>query len=397
MLNIINKEIKELFKDKRIWTGLLIVLIIIIIGTSYNKKKHNLELPDLLRLGVINNDDSSYSNLLLSYFDNSETFSSLITVVVGEDYQIKDSFARRELDIYIEIPKGFAKNMIQIKHIPVKVVLNIEDTTKAILFQNVLQSYEKYISAVEVNAVGLYNIMKMDGMDQTVLDKSNMEVSMDLIFTALGKEAFFSYSHIDTFPSTKIKDYYLFSILIMTIFYIGLNAGFGVIRELSQGTFERIRTTKTTLLHFFLAKIAIITVAITIFTSVALCVITGKRFTIGAFSASFSATLFSVTFSLLLSLFFSTTQRFILVGNLLLFYCLVIGGGIIPIQYLPQNIVTLAKFTPNYYIMEGLIRFSKGQLDYSYKLHVVLYIISAASIIITILGYRRRRLVADEV
>ena len=277
MLNTLTKELKVLAADAKIWIGILLVLIIIIIGTSYNRKNTDDSAVKPLKLGVINKDDSAYSQLLLDYFNGSETFSSLITVIIGEENEIRREFSDGALDIFIEIPESFSENMIRLENSPITVTYNIEDTTKALLFRNVLESYEKYISAVEVNAVGLYNIMEEDGMDRKLIDDTNVTISLDMIFTALGKEEFFNLKPVEKFPSTKVSEYYLMAILAMAVLYGGLYAGFGILKEMRQGTFIRLKTTKTSVISFLAAKIFLLTLVFTAVCVTALHMITGRR------------------------------------------------------------------------------------------------------------------------
>ncbi len=396
MLNTLIKELKELFADKKIWLGILTVLIIIIIGTSYNRKITSENISEHLRLGVINNDDSTYSELLLGYFHGSETFSSLITVTIGEEEEVKKAFTEGKLDIFIEIPKGFAQNMIQIEHLPIDVTINIKDTTKAILFQNVLQSYEKFISAVEVNAVGLYHIMEQEGADQKLIEDTNVSISLDLIFTALGKEEFFRFKEVATFPKTRITEYYLISILIMGLMYAGLYSGFKLLREIRQGTFLRIKTTRMPVYQFLTAKIVFLSVFLAAAATSAICIISGSRPSPQILLFGSSLALFCVTMPMLLSAFFETTQRFILVGNLLVFYFAVIGGGIIPIMFLPQDILQLSRVTPYYYMMEGIIRMKQGQPEIAGRIGIILLLVSVLFFGCTLLFFTRRRVINEE-
>ncbi|HWT26835.1 MAG TPA: ABC transporter permease, partial [Mobilitalea sp.] len=263
MFNTINKELKELLSNKKIWIGLLTVLIIIIIGTSYNKKNQEAVPSEVLRLGVINNDNSTYSELLLNYFNESKTFSNFVNVVTGDSETIQRAFHKGELDIYLVIPKDFARNMTQIKNSPINVTINIKDTTKAILFQNILTSYAKYITAVEANAVGLYDIMEADGMPQKLVTDTNNTISLDLIFTALGKESFFSYQPVDKFPATTVLQYYIISALFITLLYSGLYVGFSILKEAELGTAARIRTTQTSIFKLISVKMFIMCILLT--------------------------------------------------------------------------------------------------------------------------------------
>ncbi len=396
MFNTIIKEIKELKADKKIWIGILTVLIMIIIGTSYNRNNSEYTSTEHLRLGIINHDESIYSDMLLSYFNGSETFSSLISVTAGEEKEVKSAFDQGDLDIYLEIPKDFAMNLIRLEHSPINVTINISDTTKAILFQNVLRSYEKYIASVEANAVGLYEIMEQDGMDQELIDETNRKVSIDFIFTTLGKEEFFSFEPLDQYPTTTLILYYVISLLIMALLYSGLYIGFQILREMKQGTFTRLRTTRTPLYQFLIAKMVILITILTITTVIALSIIS-KPITIMQVLFSLSIVMFSICLSVLLSSLFNTTQRFVLAGNLLFFCFIVIGGGIIPMQFLPQSMVNLAKITPNYYMLKGILYMNQGQTDKIGFIMASFIGISIGMISIALILFGRRSVNYDEV
>lgn len=389
MFHTIIKEMKEIFTDKKIWIGILTVLIIFIIGTSYNVQKSEKSSTDLLKLGVINKDKSDYSMLLLSYFNNSETFSSFITVVNGEEEDIKNDFQLEKLDVYLEIPEDFANNMIKLKHSPINVTVNISDTTKAILFQNVLASYEKYIASVEVNAVGLYEIMTNQGMDPELIHDSNRNLSVDLIFTALGKEKFFDFQPISQFPSTTLLNYYMASILVMSALYFGLYIGYRILREKEQGTFLRIRTTKTSLFQYLIAKLIVVVSLLTTALSV-IILMNRVSITIEIIMLCLSITMFSVSQALFLCSILHTTQSFILTGNLIIFYFTLVGGGIIPVQFLPQNILLLSKGTPFYYILKGILSINNGPFHKTGDLVLGLTIGSVILILISVLLFYRK-------
>ena len=382
MFYIIVKEVKELVTNKKIWLGLLLVLIISIIGTSYNTPKEDKLDSTYCRLGIINRDDSAYSKLLLSYFYNNESFQNFITIVEGEEEEIRESYQRGELDVYLEIPKDFADNMMRLEHSPVKVTLNSSDPTKAIIVQNVLKSYEKYIASVEVNAVGLYELMKTEGWEQTLIDDTNRALSMDLIFTALGKDEFFDYQPVSQFPTTTLINYYLASVIVVTTFYIGLYQGYKLLKEMNQGTFLRVRTTKTSLSQMILGKVLVSASVLTIlvFIIVAFCL---HRTSITTVYYSFALGLFSVCQATLLCALFRTQQSFILMGNLLLFYLAIIGGGIVPIQFLPLNLLLLSKLTPFYYFLKSILYLQQGQF---YNLNPMLFGLVSSAILFLLMS-----------
>ncbi len=397
MFHTIMKELKSL--DKKIWIGFLTVLIILIIGTSYhiknNVKNEQQNYSELVKIGVINKDSSAYSDLLLSYFDSSETFTSFIKVITGTDEEINQEFDNGKLDVVIEIPENFAQNLINIKHSPIRVEINTIDITKAILLQNVLRSYERYISAVEVNAVGLYELMEVYEMDPQLISDTNTKLSIDLILTALGKEKFFSFRAIGTFPSTSLANYYITSIFIMLSLYFGLYAGYELRKEMGQGTLIRLRTTKLSVYRYVLGKNIAMAILPAILLGGAITFLTGKIHLIN-FVFAICIAMFSIAMAVCLCGILRTTQSFILTGNVLIFLLTLIGGGIIPIQFLPQDMLLLTKFTPYYYLMKGILNINYNKFYDSFLWATGILLIALLMSHIGIYLLKRRSVIQDE-
>lgn len=397
MLNLVTKELKELCLDKRIWIGILTVLIMIIIGTSYNKQNADTIITEQLKLGIINHDESTYSDLLVNNFSGSTSFSSLVSVIVGDENEIVDDFNRGALDVYLEIPENFAGNMMSIENTPIRITMNISDTTKALLFENVLSSYEKYISAVEANAVGLYDIMEQNGMDQKSINDTNMAVSINMVLTALGRESFFSFEPMEQFPATKLMTYYISTILVTALLYSGLYVGFQMLKELEQGTLIRLRTTKTLIYHLILAKMVLFILILSVTLITAVSIILGKLLPLYGILMCISIVMFSVCLAVFLSSIFRTNQRYVLAGNILVFLCTVLGGGIIPIQYLPQDMVMISKFTPYFYMLREIIYLQKGQYTDCGRFIFLFVLFSIIMTGVTAFLYGRRSVIYAEV
>jgi len=85
-------------------------------------------------------------------------------------------------------------------------------------------------------------------------------------------------------------------------------------------------------------------------------------------------------------------KRFILAGNLLVFYFTVIGGGIIPIQFLPQDIIALSKATPNYYMMKGMLLIDRGQRYEAVPIITGFIILAAIMCVISVILFQKRRI-----
>ncbi len=401
MLYLLKKDCKELLVSKKRIVVIAIVLIILIISTYCNVVYKDTKSKNaFIQFGVVNEDGSAYSKLLLDYFSKSESFSSYINLSQGNKIEIEKAFQDGELDIYLEIPEKFAENMIYMEHIPVKVMINTADTTKAILIRNILESYEKYIRAVEINCVALYDTMTLAQMDSKLIEEKNVEISYDLIFTALGKEEFFQYEETGSFPSTTIMNYLLCAIISTIILYCGLYVGYQLMKEKQQGTLRRLQTTGIPIAVVLLEKILFFSMLLflALFLINMIPVISNHSqdyVKIGVFYLS--SIVFCISFAIFLSGIFHKVQNYMIVCNFISFLFLILGGGLIPIMYLPTEIVALSKFTPLYWFIRTLLMIQNG-IDMEVFIRLVLGLLTASVLfyLLSCFAYRSEKVRFEE-
>jgi ABC-type uncharacterized transport system permease subunit len=69
----------------------------------------------------------------------------------------------------------------------------------------------------------------------------------------------------------------------------------------------------------------------------------------------FVAIIFSVSYSIFIGGIFKNQESILLVGNIFNFIAALIGGSIIPLQFLPASVQRFSVFTPNYWFIRGLL------------------------------------------
>lgn len=400
MLYLLKKDLKEIFENKKRIVILIIVLIIFIISTYYNIINQKEEQNNKIKFGVADEDGSVYSKMLLEYFKDSESFSSYITIIGGNSRELEQSFQRGNLDVYLQIPEGFAENMIYMKHLPFKVQISTQDVTRAILLRNILDSYEKYIRAVEVNCASLYDMMRKAGMEEDFINKKNIEISYDLIFTALSKEKFFRYQEKSDFPAANLFTYYYFGLFSILLNFSGLYAGFQIMKEKRAGILKRLYTAGTPVYAPVCEKILFTVGFLFVFFSLANLISNlyfGNRLSLLFEMAIFAASFFSVCFSVFLSGLFYRVRDFMIAGNFLNFLFGTIGGGIIPIMFLPKELLKLSALTPNYWLIRVLLSINKNTERYFAGRYI--FFMLAAGIILLLLSvylYKREEVYYEE-
>lgn len=400
MLYLLKKDIKELLRNKKRIVILITVLIIFIISTYSNVSNPMDKEANMIQFGLADEDGSVYSKMLIEYFRESESFASYVNIREGTGKELEQSFYQGELDLFLQIPEGFAENMIVMNHLPVKVLISTKDVTKSVLLKNILDSYEKYIRAVEVNCAALYDVMAKAGMNEDLINKTNVEISYDLIFTALGKAKFFDYLEISEFPAASLFTYYNFALLSIILNFTGLYAGFLMLQEKRTGILKRLYTTGTGVFTVLCEKILFAVGVVFLLCSCAYLlpgIINGSKISFGFPLTLFCASLFNICLSVFLSSLFYKTRDYIIAGNFLCFLLSILGGGIIPIMYLPEAMVKLSVFTPNYWLIRVML--SLWQETGRELVNRYLLIIIAGSILLFILSaflYKREEVYYEE-
>ncbi len=352
---MLSKDIKLILREPRF---LLLALILLAAGAvAFLFGRANTASPKV-SLGVADNDSSEYSRLLLNYFEDNKVFSSYIDVVEADEDELKRIFYDGKLDMYLVIPPDFAQNLIRINNVAMKAVINSSDITKAVVYKNLLESYSKYITAVEINCQSLYDIMMEAGYSPDRVNSENTAVSLDLIFTALGKDQFFEREYIERFEGISLVNYYIYSLIMLIVLYIGAFAGLSALKERLSKVALRLATIGRNRLLPKLSKAAAYTLVCGGVLALMLIIIdVFSEVNIGA--ASIILVILSVFASCLFFVFFanifSGTGGYIITANMLILLLTVLGGGIIPIMYLPEILAGIARFTPNYWFIRMLL------------------------------------------
>lgn len=399
MWNLMKKDLKVWGQNKKIWMFLIAVLIIFIIGTAFYATEEPASLQAGVSIGVIDKDKSEYSTLMVSYFRDNEVFSQYVSVVVGEENEIKQKFEDGELTMYLLIPPDFAESLIYIENVPMQAVISTKDTTKAIILKNMLLGYERYISAVEINCVALYDMMQEASMPQSLIDSENIRISYDLVFTALGRESFFDYIEKQDVEGIPLRTYYTYELFFLLLSYLAVFAGMDLLLERKNGILSRLTTMGTKITTVVIAKFSLY---LGLF-SVSALLLHGLG-QIGLFpKTNFSEIVFFILYfgiAVLVYLFLGILLRklpnYLLISNVLIIFGAIIGAGLIPMLYLPDAMKQLAIISPNYWFLN--ICFT---LHLSEKTLPPLFILGAVLLMILIivcigLVYQRREGIVRE-
>ena len=352
---MIIKDIKLLLNERKMLIVLAVLVLIGIMGAVFAKPS---AMTSKVRFGVYDADDSQYSRLLISYFNENESFSSYISLVRGNEAELDKMLREGELDLYLCIPEDFAARLMRMDNVPIRAVVDSSDATKAVLYKNLLKSYAKYIASVEVNAQAVYDIMGDEGYDENERSSVNYSLSYDLIFTALGKDDFFEHVELERIEGVSLVNYYVSAGVVLAAMYAGLIAGLSFLMERNSLASDRLKSAGKSIAAQFASKLT----AFFLLCGLAFCVLTAVvnisgRMHFKAVSVAFmliGLLLFCIIF-MLISCIMDSVGSYSIFANMLILLLTITGGGIIPIMYLPEAVARVARFTPNYWFIRTLL------------------------------------------
>lgn len=345
---MIKKDIRLFFGDGK---TLLVLLVLAVLGAAGVFLASGVTPPTVITVGVVDHEQSNYSSMLKTYFAENEDFNTFVNIYEGTEEEVNDRFEKGELDFYFVIPENFTSEMIRMKNTPLKAVINSDDKAKAAVYGALLESYSRYITSVEVNIESLTFKMREEQYPRDVIREKNIEISWDLLMTALGKDAFFERKAYDRMASLPLTDHYIYSVLILLVLYAGMLTGYAVLLERKSGVRSRLITCGISPAGQILSKVIVYG---TLMTAAFLVVVTvmknfGKiEFSVGA-GFLLAAMIYGscIVFSLI-ALIISSRNGYCFFSNMAILLMTVLGGGIIPVMYLPEALSGFAQFMPSY-------------------------------------------------
>ncbi|MBP3568301.1 MAG: ABC transporter permease [Lachnospiraceae bacterium] len=326
--------------------GFFIVLIVIMISTfCYVREQKTIE-SGKISLGVAKEDTSEYADLLLTYFNENEVFLQYVELIEESEETLRRALEQGVLDAYLVIPKDFAQSMIRMDDLPIRAAVSMKNPTKALVLRNVMDAYETYIEAVEVNCTALYRLMKEEGFSKFELNAANMEVSLELIFTALGKDELFRRRIVEPEVEAGISlaEHYKLTALYFVLLFAFLPAGLRVLELRNSGMTDRLRT-----MH--VSKASLLTAVGIPYLLLAIAVLSVYAYLSERLNRLPEGLLLVLPWLLVLlcmGLLCDNSRNYLFLCSFGMVALAIVGGSLIPEEFLPDTFQKLASFLPNH-------------------------------------------------
>ena len=338
LLVMAEKNLRLIFKDKLSIIQLFIPIIIIMLSIklfSFNN--------GTVKLGIIDEDSSNSSKILISSLSNS----SSINTVPLESSTVESTMTENSIPVTIEIPKDFEKSIIN--GTPKKInVLCEKDNSMG----------DAITSIVNLQVQDLYNLGINSNKDNDEYQSLLLKYSDDPV--KITSETLSDLEHDFDLTQTSIA---------FVIFFLMMRASsisHIVLSERWNKTYFRIFTTPVTpfqyiggniLANFLLLSFQVLITLITL--NYVVDIYTGVGF-IPLFLLLLGIALVTVAFGTFSIALFFNSRGYGMFSNIVITITTMISGSFTSINFLPESVKFIAPFTPQYWVMNGITKLQMG-------------------------------------
>ncbi|MEW8994470.1 ABC transporter permease [Clostridium sp.] len=337
LLVMAEKNLRLIFKDKLSIIQLFIPIIIMLSIKLFSFSNGTV------KLGIIDEDISNSSKLLISSLSNN----SSINTVHLESSTAESTMTENSIPVTIEIPKDFEKSIINGTPEKINVLCekdnSMGDAITSIVNLQVQDLYNLGINSNKNNDVYQSLLLKYsdDPVKITSETLSDLEHDFDLTQTSIAFVIFFlmmrasSVSHIVLSERWNKTYFRIFTTPVTSFQYIGGNI----------------------LANFLLLAFQLLITLITL--NYVVDIYTGVGF-IPLLILLLGIALVTVAFGTFSIALFFNSRGYGMFSNIVITITTMISGSFTSINFLPESVKFIAPFTPQYWVMNGITKLQMG-------------------------------------
>jgi ABC-2 type transport system permease protein len=353
---------------------------------------------------IVDNDDSIVSRFFAGAFTQGPLAEMIQLEKVDDEVDAKRRINRGEGTALLVIPAGFGEALLRSKPAELALWTNpsqrilpgiVEETTSVLvdgtfyLQQLFAEPLEQIAAALEAEGMELLQVTSMSTQIyglvervQTHLSPLAIELTHEVVSEDKGSQ-----------PDLGFGNLFFPGMFFMAIFFVAQGMSDDIWQEKKNGTLHRAlrvhRGVSGLLLGKLVAGGALITTIcmLSLFAGVFLFEISAARLPLALLWSVASGCALLALFTLLQVL--ARTQRAaVIVGNLVMFPLLILGGSMFPTEAMPAALAAIGRWTPNGWALAHLKRVFSGAAAFS-QTAVALAVIALMIAVLTWLTRRR--------
>tara|TARA_R110002049_G_scaffold87533_1_gene221885 strand:- start:30573 stop:31694 length:1122 start_codon:yes stop_codon:yes gene_type:complete len=329
IIYIIQKEFKQIFRNK----GMLpIIFVLPLIQLIILSNAATFEVKNI-KFGYIDNDRTSTSRALLEKFKAS-TYFDVLTDFPSETLA-SSAMLNGKIDIIIEIPPYFERDLQKEKHSTLGVTINAIDGAAAGL-ENV------YVTQI---VQGFNNHVKLE-----LLQPSNAQMQPSSIETI----PLFWYNETLNYKTFMVPGILVLLVTMITLFLSGMN----IVREKEIGTLEQINVTPIKKSQFIVGKLfpfwiigmGLLTIGLIIAKLIFSVPLVGSLPLMYFYTSIYILVVLGI--GLFISNFTDTQQQAMFIAWFFMVIFILMSGLFTPIESMPKWAQMITEFNPIKYFVE---------------------------------------------
>ena len=326
---IIQKEFKQIFRNK----GMLpIIFVLPILQLVILSNAATFEIKNI-RFSYIDHDKTSFSRALIEKFDASTYFNVLTDFPSNK--LANSAMLKGEVDIILEIPQHFERNLIK------------KQTTDLALTINAIDGAAAGVENVYINQI----IKDFNKNAQAKLMPTSNQINMPKSITSIPS---FWYNETLNYKTFMVPGILVLLVTMITLFLSGMN----IVREKEIGTLEQINVTPIKKHQFIIGKLfpfwiigfGLLTIGLIIAKLLFNVPIVGSIFLLYLFTSIYLLVILGIGF--FISNFTETQQQAMFISWFFTVIFILMSGLFTPIESMPVWAQYLTEFNPIKYFVE---------------------------------------------
>jgi len=348
-LKLIGFELKNSIFNIKVLTIVIVLPLLVVVLFNFAFKDFVSKEP-ILKLGIVDNENSATSNYLIEELLKDQDITSLISFKKVDDKNSISKVKKGELNGVLKIPKDFTDSLINMKNTPIEIIYNENDVLISYALNTVADSFSLYIEEVQKSiSANYYTTSKIDELKEDT-QKINNNISLIMISEVFNRKMGIIKNELQNIPTTSSRIYFLVMVEILILSYVSLYFTYKFMKE--KDINRKIQT-----LGFKRGEIKVIKIIsyliliniqiLTIFNPIYYFLSGNILFKNILYLNIISLFLFSLWF--FLSSFTQKPEKFILISTLIIVFNNLLGGTLFPLQLMTYKLKILSQFTLNYW------------------------------------------------
>ncbi len=329
ILYIIQKEFKQIFRNK----GMLpIIFVLPLLQLIILSNAATFEVKNI-KFAYIDNDHTSTSRALIEQF-NASTYFNVLSDFKSETLA-SSAMLKGEVDVVLEIPQHFERNLQTEKHNSLGITINAIDGAAAgvenVYVTQIIQRFNKHLKA-------------------DLLQVSDKQIQPTIIETI----PLFWYNETLNYKTFMVPGILVLLVTMITLFLSGMN----IVREKEIGTLEQINVTPIKKSQFIIGKLfpfwvigmGLLTIGLIIAKLIFNVPMLGSLPLMYLYTSIYILVVLGI--GLFISNFTDTQQQAMFIAWFFTVIFILMSGLFTPIESMPKWAQILTEFNPIKYFVE---------------------------------------------